>query len=169
MATILIQKTKLHQHDNDSFNSAQSVLFFFFFLYNISDCCTQLQQLGLMTETCFYCLSLSLVNCPWPFPPKANDDFWRMGLKKIISAHLRNFGVVKLGFIKETLSFLLELTSLNQFFLNITYHIIWWMGVVHKCMYKTLVHFFLPPKALHKLTALFVNPVSHVTNVVCWC
>lgn len=39
-----------------------------------------------------------------------------MGLKKIMSAHLQNFGAVKFGFIKETL-FLHELTSLNQFFL----------------------------------------------------
>lgn len=65
MATILIQKTKLHQHDNDSFNSAQSVLiFFFFFLYNISDCCTELQQLGLTMENLFLLLELKFGKLP---------------------------------------------------------------------------------------------------------
>lgn len=39
-------------------------LFFFFFLYNISDCCTELQQLGLTMENLFLLLELKFGKLP---------------------------------------------------------------------------------------------------------
>lgn len=73
MATILIiQKTKLHQHDNDSFNPTQSVLIYFRVIAALN--CTELQQ-GLMRENLFLLLELKFGESPHTLPPKANDDF----------------------------------------------------------------------------------------------